>query len=133
MLRWFSILVLLTAVAVRPAQAQSSSKGSGEGDKGTYLGVLFSAVPQAVYAQVPVLPHDNGVLVNFVLPGSPAAVAGLQRYDVLLQYDSTQIKDCDHFAELIRNDNPDHTLKLTYLRGGNEQTAQASLDLGPAL
>ena len=51
MLRWSSILVLLLAVAVRPAQAQSSSKDAGEGDKGTYLGVLFSTVPQALYAQ----------------------------------------------------------------------------------
>jgi membrane-associated protease RseP (regulator of RpoE activity) len=113
--------------------AEPPSQGSSDGEKGTYLGVLFSAVPQPVYAQVPDSFRDRGILVNFVLPDSPAAKAGLKRYDILLRYDDNELKDCDQFADLIRNDSPGRGVKLTFLRGGAEHTVQAKLDLGPAL
>jgi membrane-associated protease RseP (regulator of RpoE activity) len=134
MLRRIFILGFLAVLAPSVAQAQpTTSQGSGDTEKGTYLGVLFSAVPQPLYAQVPTLRRDYGVVVNFVLPDSPAAKAGLQRYDILLEYDNTPIKDCDQFAELIRADKPDRSIKLSYLRGGKEQSTQAKLELGPAL
>ncbi len=131
--RLCTALVTVAALAAHAISAEPPSQGSGSAEQGTYLGVLFSTIPPVVYAQVPGLQRENGVLVNFVLPDSPAAQAGLQRYDILLQYDDTQIKDCDHFAELIRSDSPKRSVKLTFLRGGKEQTVQATLVLGPAL
>jgi hypothetical protein len=71
--------------------------------------------------------------VNFVLADSPASKAGIQRYDILLQYDDVQIKDCDHFAELISNDSPNRTVRLKLVRAGKEENVEAKLQKGPAL
>jgi membrane-associated protease RseP (regulator of RpoE activity) len=132
MVRCLAVMILLT-VGLVPLCAQPNNQSPPEEARGTYLGVLFSPVPEAVYAQVPVLSHDFGVLVNFLLPESPAVVAGLQRYDILLKYNGEKIKDCEHFARLIRNDKPENNVELLYLRGGKEQSVTAKLVLGPAL
>jgi C-terminal processing protease CtpA/Prc len=102
-------------------------------DKGTYLGVLFSPVPEALYAHLPDLPRDQGVLVTLVLPDSPAARAGLQRHDIVLQYDQDKIRDCEHFAKRIHDDTPDRTVKLVLVRGGRPLTAEVTLTRGPVL
>jgi hypothetical protein len=130
--RLSTLLALFAAFSALRAQSQTPNQPAAE-EKGTYLGVLFSAVPEVLYSQLPALPHGNGVVANFILPESPAAQAGLQRHDILLQYDDVRIKDCEHFANLIRNDAPTHTVKLVFLRAGKEQTAKATLVLGPAL
>jgi hypothetical protein len=102
-------------------------------EKGTYLGVLFGAVPEIVYDQLPNLPRNHGVAVTHVLPDSPAARARLQRNDIILQYGDHKIRDCEHFARLIRADKDGNKVKLVFLRGGKEKTAEATLTLGPVL
>jgi len=127
-----TLLATLAAAPFVHADPPGTSSRDAE-PKGTYLGVLFSSIPQPMYAQVPALPADQGVLVNFILPNSPAAKAGLKQYDILLSYNDTAIKDCDHFAKLISEDEPDRAVKLTFVRGGEKQTVEAKLELGPAL
>jgi hypothetical protein len=101
--------------------------------RGTYLGVLFAPVPDIVYDQLPQLPRERGAVVSHVLPDSPAVKAGLRRNDILLQYGDEKVRDCEHVAHLIRDDKPDHKVRLTYLRGGKETTAEVALALGPVL
>src|SRR3954451_22729392 len=86
-------------------------------DKGTFLGALFSPVPEALYDQLPQLPRHRGVLVTCVLPESPAAQADLRRHDVLLRYDRRPIRDCEHLARLIQGDRPERKIELVLLRG----------------
>lgn len=141
MTRWFLSLVMLLGVGISPTRAQPdkskpSPSPSASEDKGTYLGVLFSPVPdipEALYAHLPDLPRDHGVMVSFVLPDSPASKAGLRRHDILLTYDDTKIRDCGHFANLIREDKPERTVKLGLLREGKKSSVDVQLVLGPAL
>src|SRR4051812_26021812 len=100
-----TLSLLVTQVAVR---AQSTTD-----DKGTYLGVLISPVPEILYDQVPDLPRGQGVVVTHVLPDSPATRAGLRRHDVLLEYNASKIRDCEHFARLIQADRQNDKVKLT--------------------
>jgi C-terminal processing protease CtpA/Prc len=102
-------------------------------EKGTFLGALFSPVPEAFYDQLPQLPRGQGVLVTHILPDSPAARADLRRHDLLYQYDGTKIRDCEHFVRLIRDDKPGRAVKLVLLRGGQEMTLKATLAEGPVL
>jgi hypothetical protein len=128
-----SVALLLTlGLPVAWSQKEATAQPPPE-EKGTYLGVLFAPVPDVVYDQVPQLPRERGVVVSHVLPESPAAKAGLRRNDILTQYGDTPVRDCEHFARLIRDDKPDRKVKLTYLRGGKEATAEATLALGPVL
>jgi membrane-associated protease RseP (regulator of RpoE activity) len=106
---------------------------AAEPEKGAYLGVLFGPVAEALYEQLPQLPHDRGVLVTQVLADSPAEKAGLRRHDILLKYDGKKIGNCEDLVRLLQGDKPDHSVKLTLLRGGKETTAEAALTLGPAI
>ncbi len=112
--------------------AQNPSVEPAE-EKGTFLGVLFSPVPEVLYDQIPQLPRNQGVLVTYVLPDSPGARAELRRHDVLLQYDADKIRDCEHLARLIHKDKPNRKVKLTVFRGGREITVPVQLGLGPVL
>jgi hypothetical protein len=126
-------LALLLSLGPSAGWSQERSPAHTAEDKGTYLGVLFAPVPDVLYDQVPQLPRDRGVVLSHVLPDSPAAKAGLRRNDVLLRYDDEAVRDCEHFARLIRDDKPDRKVRLTYFRGGKEASTEATLALGPIL
>jgi hypothetical protein len=102
-------------------------------EKGTFLGALFSPVPEPLYDHLPHLPRNQGVLVTHVLPDSPAARADLRRHDILYQYDDTRIRDCEHFVGLIRDDKPGRSVKLLLVRGGKEKAVEVVLAEGPVL
>jgi PDZ domain len=129
----YLLSVALVLLALPVAWAQQPGDLAPPEEKGTYLGVLISAVPEILYDQLPELPRGQGVVVTHVLPDSPAAQAALQRHDVLLQYDDEKIRDCEHFARLIRADKPDRKVKLTLLRAGRRVSADVTLTLGPVL
>jgi len=126
-------VAMLLALGPSPGWAQKDGSGPPPEERGTYLGVLFAPVPDIIYDQVPQLPRDRGAVVSHVLPDSPAVKAGLRRNDILLQYGDEKVRDCEHLARLIRDDKPDHKVRLTYLRGGKETTAEVALALGPVL
>jgi hypothetical protein len=126
------VLLLALTLGVLPARGQSRDTAPAE-EKGTYLGVLISPVPDILYDQLPDLPRDQGVVVTHVLPDSPAAQAGLRRHDLLLAYNNDKIRDCEHFARLVRDDKADSKVKLELLRGGRRQTVEVTLALGPVL
>jgi hypothetical protein len=126
-----AVLLLLALPCLR-AQSPVVMPPDDE-EKGTYLGVLITSIPEAVYAQLPELQRGQGVMVNHVLPDSPAANAGLRRYDLLLEYDGEKISDGEHFARLIRAGKPDQKVKLGVMRGGKRMMIEATLTLGPVL
>jgi hypothetical protein len=129
-------VALLLALGPSPgwaAQKDGAAQSRAEEERGTYLGVLFAPVPDVVYDQLPQLPRERGVVLSHVLPDSPAVKAGLRRNDILLQYGDEKVRDCEHVARLVHDDKPDRKVRLTYLRGGKEATAEVTLALGPAL
>lgn len=126
-MRWPGILAVLL-LCVDSVAAQSTP-AAAKTDKGTYLGVLFSPIPEAVLDQLPQLPRNQGVLVTHVLPDSPAASAKLRRNDILLQYGDQKIRDCEHLAQLIQADKPNREVKLLLMRGGRELTVSVTLTL----
>ena len=58
------------------------------------------------------LTSTDGVLVNNVTPGSPAETAELQRGDVILAVDGTNVADSFQIQDLIRQRVPGDTVKL---------------------
>src|SRR5437667_7680181 len=100
MKRCAGLLLLLLLVA--PLKGAHQNQTAPAEEKGTYLGVLFCPIPEAVLDHLPQLPRTGGVMVTHILPGSPAEESGLRRHDILLQYDSEKIMGSDHLARLIR-------------------------------
>jgi hypothetical protein len=134
MTRFLLSLALLLTLGLSAGWSQRSGGAQPRAeDKGTYLGLLFAPVPDILYDQLPQLTRECGVAISHVLPDSPAAKAGLRPNDILLQYGDEKVRDCKQVARLIRDDKPERKVRLTYLRGGKEETSEATLALGPAL
>ena len=89
------------------------------------LGTSFAPVPAAVREQID-LPEGVGLLVDAVEPGSPAAAAGLKRFDILTRFNDQIVCNADQLATLIRLRKPG-PVTLTMLRGGRERKIQVTL------
>lgn len=89
------------------------------------LGTTFAPVPDAVREQLD-LPEGVGLLVDSVEPGSPAAAAGLKRFDIFTRFNDQIVCNADQLATLIKLRKPG-PVTLTILRGGKERKLQVTL------
>ena len=85
-----------------------------------FLGVAASPVPPVLAAQLG-LPEGFGLVVDEVMPDSPAGQAGVQRFDVLRLFNDQQLTDPGQLAALVRAQGRDADVTLTLLRKGQEQ------------
>ena len=127
-----SVLPLLVLLLALPCSGRAQTDPAPD-DKGTFLGVLFCPIPEALLDHLPQLPREGGVLVTHVLPESPAARAGIRRHDILLQYDGRKLRDSDHLARLIRAGKEGQEVELLLVRAGKETKVTVKLGLGPVL
>src|SRR5687768_10459994 len=105
------VLALVLIASFAPAQDPFAAD-----EKGPYLGVLFSPVPEALLDHLPQLPREGGVLVTHLLPESPALKAGIKKHDILLQFDGEKIRDGHHLARLIQATKSSQVVTLLLLR-----------------
>jgi len=68
-----------------------------------------------------------GVVVEDVRAGAPAAQAGVQKGDVIIDFDGERARSAQQFARLVRETPPGRTVKMTVTRNGSRQT----LDVTP--
>lgn len=95
-----------------------------------FLGVGVQSVNNALSRQLG-LNAVKGAVVTDVRPGSPAAKAGLQSGDVVVEFDGAAInKPADLQARVERASLAD-THRLTIIRGGKTLTLEASVEAMP--
>jgi hypothetical protein len=99
--------------------------GEGEKEIVTFLGVDTGPVSPTLTAQLG-LPKDSGLVVNHIVPQSPAAGA-LQEHDILLRLDDQLLIDQRQLSVLIRNHKDGDEVTLTFVRGGKQATAKVKL------
>ncbi len=68
-----------------------------------------------------------GAALGEITPGSGADSGGLESGDIITKVDDHVIKDADTLVAIIRTYRPDDTVKITYLRDGEEKTADVQL------
>jgi PDZ domain len=85
-----------------------------------YLGVVSLPAPPALGAQLG-LEEGFGLVVENVLPDSPAQAAGIQRFDVLKLLNDQQLVSPDQLARLVQRLGKDAEATLTIVRKGQEQ------------
>ena len=91
------------------------SESPGKPGKATPFGMSVSKVSPALRERFR-FESDNGVVVTDVKPDSPAARAGLQPGDVILQANNKPVKDPDTFAQIAKE--PSARMLLRIERGG---------------
>lgn len=94
------------------------------------LGVATSPLPPVLAAQLG-LPEGFGLVVEEVMPDSPAGKAGVQRFDVLRLFNDQQLVDPGQLASLVRAQNRDAEVSLTLLRKGQEQKVSLKIAQRP--
>jgi serine protease Do len=73
------------------------------------------------------LADTNGVLVQSIVDGSPAAKAGMKAYDVILKYNSKLVKDTDELSKLISQSKVGSNVQLMVMRDGKKITLRVTI------
>jgi serine protease Do len=102
----------------------------------SYLGVRYVTLTPDVAQQVNVTATDGAYVQSGagspgVVPGSPAANAGVHEGDVITKVNNDQIISGKSLASLLAQYAPGEKITLTILRGGKTITLQATLGTFP--
>ena len=102
-----------------------SDKRTMEKETVAFLGVETSPVSAALTAQLG-LPRGTGLVINHVVPKSPAGEV-LKPHDILLKFEDQILIEVRQLSVLIRNRQEGDEVSLTYLRAGQKTTAKIKL------
>ncbi len=92
-----------------------------------YLGVTLSGTFDPSGAAAMGLPRPFGALVTDVISDTPAAAAGVQKNDVILQFDGIVIEDDNHLINAVKLTEVGRQISLIVLRDRQPQTLQLRL------
>jgi|GEM_PF-715001 len=92
----------------------------------TYIGLLTREVPAELRAQLS-LAEGFGLLVDEVIPESPAKAAGLKVYDVLVKFEDQQLVNMEQFMSLVRSKKKGDVVQLGVISGGKETKVPVTL------
>jgi serine protease Do len=78
-------------------------------------------------AQALGLPAAGGALLTTVNPGEPADKAGLQRGDVIVEFNGRPVKDNDSLVDLVVSTKPGTTVPVTVYRNKQRRTLNVTV------
>ena len=94
-------------------------------DRG-FLGISPANLPPALGNQLDV-PVIEGLLVVQVVPDSPAAKAGLQEEDVIVELGDEPIRNTGELSKFLIAHPPGDTVSVVYFRGNEKRSTQVTL------
>jgi len=78
---------------------------------------------------------EYGIQVFGIVDDSPAQEAGMQKNDIILEFDGTKLFNQDQFTKMLKMYKPGQKIKLKIYREGDEKTLKLTLankeDFGP--
>lgn len=139
MLRKLSAFILISAAVGAIANAQQTPTAPKETVEKRIQRMILTAPFQRSYmgVQTQEITKENfskfglssvrGVGIEKVVENSPAAQAGLQTGDVIVRFEGEEVTSVLKLSRLISEVAPDHTAKVTVLRGGTEREINVTL------
>jgi len=105
-----------------PGSEELARAGSDTSDSGERLkGVAVSDLDRQVRRELNVPDHVQGAVVTDVEPGSPAAEAGLQPGDVIMEINRTKVKNAEEAVKLTQGGRGDKTTLLRIWSRGSSR------------
>lgn len=115
-------------------QNKTPDASQGAVSQRAWLGVSLKPVPEALSRQLSsVIPDKQGVLIQSVMPNSPADKAGLKAYDIILGLGDQKIYSAQQLVGLITSSKPGNQVALNVVRDGKLQTINVTLEGRPVM
>ena len=108
-------------VAVQPADAQEPQIVLRSGASTASIGVGIREVMGEDAAKAK-MAQPSGVYVDSVREGSPAAKAGFQTGDIVVEFDGERVRSTSHFTRLVQESVPNRQVAAVVIRGTSKQT-----------
>lgn len=96
----------------------------------SYLGVGIQKITGDLAQELKVRP-GQGVAVQQVFDGSPAAKAGLEEGDIVLSFDNRPLHDAAELQEMVERTEPGSTHRLQVVRKGKPISVDVALEAMP--
>ncbi|HSE84399.1 MAG TPA: PDZ domain-containing protein, partial [Thermodesulfobacteriota bacterium] len=100
-------------------------KNKGEVVRG-WLGVLVQQITPAI-AEGLDIEEAKGVLVSDVTSGGPAEKAGIQRGDIIVEFDEHKVDTVSQLTNLVAFTRPGTRIELRIIRGGKQKKLSAQV------
>lgn len=91
-----------------------------------YMGVLTREVPVELRSQFG-LTEGFGLMVDEVMPDSPAKNAGIKTHDILVKFSDQQLVNMEQLLALVRSKKKGDVVALTVISGGKETQVSVAL------
>jgi serine protease Do len=119
-------MTLTARVEKMPEESSTHAGNQGEGSGKMQLGLalqdLTPQVRDSLHARV-----KHGVVVRQVMPGMPAARAGIQRGDVIYRVNGKDVESLDTFLHMAKHFKPGEALRIMIDRSGDQVFALVML------
>ena len=100
---------------------------NGEQVRYGFLGVTVAEVDPPTSRRVAQRDHAGARIASITHPDGPAASAGLQAGDVILEIDGAGVEDADHLVRLVGFSPVGTKVRVTYLRKQVKRTATVTI------
>lgn len=125
---WVATAVAIAAMSLGIAPARSASDENTKAK--AWLGVYSQEFTDALRDGLDY--KGEGVLVNRVVPQSPADRAGLRKGDVIARVNSRPVRTPEDLSNLVQAETPGRSIALEIVRNGEKRTLDARLATRPS-
>ena len=91
-----------------------------------WLGVMIQKITPELAEELS-LKTESGALVSKVVPDGPAAKAGVERYDVIVEFNGKRIDDLSELPRAVAETPVNETVKVVVIRDGKRKTLRAEV------
>jgi hypothetical protein len=120
---------LIAAVAAYAQNAEAPAKPDKPAKPEKWIGVrvggLMPMIRPHLKKQLAGMPEDVGLMVWDVTPNSPAVVAGIERFDILLRADGVPVTKPETLQEILNRRNFATSVRLDLIHEGQAKTVHA--------
>lgn len=110
-----------SASKAKAPRAATTPKPSGGQEK--WVGIAAGPIPPMVRAHLRNIPENQGLMVFNVAKESPAVVAGMDRFDIILRADGQPVSSSQELQVAVSRRNFGTQLRLDLIQKGQPKTA----------